>query len=60
MQPLQDAAQRRPRALKHASTTCAHDLASRLICQKCRSAGKRPPAELLQLGKRERYAAEKT
>jgi hypothetical protein len=47
-------------ALKHASITCVHDLASRLICQKCRSAGKRPPAELLQLGKRERYAAEKT
>ena len=41
--------------LKHASTTCVHDLANRLICQRCKAAGKRPPAELLQLGKRERY-----
>lgn len=43
-------------ALKHVSTTCVHDLARRLICQKCRSTGKRPPAELLQLGQRERYS----
>jgi hypothetical protein len=42
-------------ALKHAATTRVHDLASRLICQRCRAAGKRPPAELLQVGKRERY-----
>ena len=42
-------------ALKHAYTTCVHDLARRLICQRCRSAGKRPPAELLQLGKRVRF-----
>jgi hypothetical protein len=41
--------------LKHAATTCVHDLVSRLICQRCKAAGKRPPAELLQLGKRERY-----
>jgi hypothetical protein len=41
--------------LNHAATTCVHDLASRLICQRCKAAGKRPPAELLQLGKRERY-----
>ena len=43
-------------ALKHVSTTCVHDLARRLICQKCRSAGKRSPAELLQLGQREHYS----
>jgi hypothetical protein len=42
-------------ALKHTATTCVHDLASRLICQRCKAAGKRPLAELLQLGKRERY-----
>jgi len=42
-------------SLKHAPTTCVHDLASRLMCQRCRSVGKRPSAELLQLGKRERY-----
>lgn len=42
-------------ALNHVSTTCVHDLARRLICQRCRKAGKRPPAELLQLSQRERY-----
>ena len=41
--------------LRHATTTYVHDLASRLICRQCKAAGKRPPAELLQLGKRERY-----
>src|SRR5215207_8719828 len=42
-------------ALKHAPTTRVHDVASRLTCQRCRSIRKRPPAELLQLCKRERY-----
>ena len=37
--------------LRHAETTCVHDLAGRLRCAKCREAGKRPAAELLQLGK---------
>lgn len=36
-------------ALKRPSTTCVHDLAGRLLCQKCVSAGKRPQATLLQL-----------
>jgi len=36
-------------ALPHVPTTCAHDLASRLRCEKCKRAGKRPPATLLQL-----------
>jgi len=27
-------------ALPHVSTTCVHDLAGRLVCQKCRKAGK--------------------
>lgn len=35
-------------------TTCIHDLAGRLRCAKCRAAGKRPGANLLQLGKRQR------
>ena len=37
--------------LRHVETTCIHDLAGRLRCAKCREAGKRPAAELLQLGK---------
>jgi hypothetical protein len=36
-------------SLPHVPTTCVHDLAGRLHCQKCRKAGKRPPAELRQL-----------
>jgi hypothetical protein len=40
--------------LPHVSTTCMHDLAGRLRCQKCRKAGKRPPVELRQLAKRQR------
>lgn len=46
-------------ALRHVPTTCVHDLASRLVCQKCEKAGKRPPATLLQLGPRPRYLVEK-
>jgi hypothetical protein len=42
-------------ALPHVSTTFVHDLASRLVCQKCRKAGKRPAAILLQLTPRSRY-----
>lgn len=36
-------------ALKTPPTTCVHDLATRLRCEKCRIAGKRPPAALQQL-----------
>lgn len=42
-------------ALRHVATTCVHDLASRLICSKCKGAGKRPPANLLQLSPRQRH-----
>jgi hypothetical protein len=42
-------------SLRHTPTTCVHDLASRLRCAKCRDAGKRPAATLLQLGKRQRH-----
>jgi hypothetical protein len=38
--------------LPHVATTCIHDLASRLRCEQCRKAGKRPVTELLQLAKR--------
>jgi hypothetical protein len=42
-------------ALPHVSTTHVHDLASRLVCQKCKKAGKRPVATLLQLAPRSRH-----
>lgn len=42
-------------SLPHVATTLVHDLASRLVCQKCRKAGKRPPATLLQLAPRPRH-----
>lgn len=42
-------------ALPHVSTTCVHDLASRLVCQKCKGTGKRPAATLLQLMPRSRH-----
>jgi hypothetical protein len=41
-------------ALRHVPTTCVHDLAGRLVCQKCKKAGKRPAATLLQLTPRSR------
>src|ERR1700738_474134 len=41
-------------ALPYVPTTCIHDLAGRLVCQKCKKAGKRPPATLLQLAPRSR------
>ena len=41
-------------ALPHVPTTCVHDLAGRLVCQKCKKAGKRPAATLLQLAPRSR------
>jgi hypothetical protein len=44
-------------ALRHAATTCVHDLATRLRCQKCAGAGKRPAATLLQLVPRPRHSA---
>src|SRR6266481_224682 len=37
-------------ALRHVPTTCVHDLAGRLVCQKCKGAGKRPGATLLSNG----------
>jgi hypothetical protein len=42
-------------ALRRPPTTCVHDLAGRLICQKCKGAGKRPQATLHQLAPRPRY-----
>jgi phage FluMu protein Com len=41
-------------ALRCPPTTFVHDLASKLRCEKCRKAGKRPSATLLQLGERPR------
>jgi hypothetical protein len=41
-------------ALKRPATTFVHDLAGRLVCQKCKGAGKRPAATLLQLTPRPR------
>jgi hypothetical protein len=43
-------------ALEHPPTTCVHDLAGRLRCQKCAKAGKRPVATLLQVTPRARHA----
>jgi hypothetical protein len=45
-------------ALPHVSTTFVRDLGSRLVCQKCKGAGKRPPATLLQLMPRSRHSPE--
>lgn len=44
-------------ALRHVAATCVHDLATRLRCQKCAGAGKRPAATLLQLAARPRHVA---
>jgi hypothetical protein len=44
-------------ALPHVLTTCVHDLAGRLVCQKCKKTGKRPAATLLQLAPRQRHTA---
>lgn len=41
-------------ALKTPPTTCVHDLATRLRCEKCKNAGKRPVATLLQLAPKAR------
>jgi hypothetical protein len=43
--------------LRHVSTTFVHDLAGRLVCQKCRKAGKRASATLLQLTPHSRHPA---
>jgi hypothetical protein len=40
--------------LRQVPTTCVHDLAGRLVCQKCKKAGKRPAATMLQLAPRSR------
>jgi hypothetical protein len=45
----------RDAALRRPPTTCVHDLAERLVCQKCELTGKRPPAMLLQLTPRARH-----
>ncbi|MDO9439683.1 MAG: hypothetical protein Q7T73_02215 [Beijerinckiaceae bacterium] len=42
-------------ALSHPPTTCVHDLAGRLRCQKCARANKRPVATLLQLAPKPRH-----
>lgn len=42
-------------AIKHVETTCIHDLASRLRCDRCAKAGKRPIATLLQLEPQPRH-----
>ena len=42
-------------ALPHVPTTCVHDLATRLRCQQCAKAGKRPAATLLQLTHKPRH-----
>jgi putative SOS response-associated peptidase YedK len=41
--------------LATAATTCVHDLVERLICQKCKPAGKRPAATVRQFAPRPRY-----
>jgi hypothetical protein len=41
-------------ALGAPATTFVHDLATRLRCEKCKRAGKRPVATLLQLAPRQR------
>jgi phage FluMu protein Com len=46
-------------ALNHPPTTCVHDLASRLRCQKCTKASRRPSATLLQLAARPRHSTPK-
>jgi hypothetical protein len=46
-------------ALRYVATTCVHDLASRLVCQKCKKAGKRPAATLLQVAPRQRHVPAK-
>jgi hypothetical protein len=42
--------------LPHVMTTYIHDLATRLRCQRCAKAGKRPLATLLQLTQNSRHA----
>src|SRR5882724_1763291 len=42
-------------ALRRPPTTFVHDLAGRLVCQKCKGTGKRPAATLLQLAPRQRH-----
>jgi hypothetical protein len=42
-------------ALRHVATTQVHDLASRLVCAKCKGVGKRPAATLLQVMPRARH-----
>jgi hypothetical protein len=44
--------------LPRVDTTCIHDLATRLRCERCAKGGKRPLATLLQLAPKRRHAAE--
>lgn len=44
--------------LPHVDTTCIHDLATRLRCQRCAKGGKRPLATLLQLAPSSRHGVE--
>ena len=41
--------------MRQPSTTCIHELAGRLRCNKCALSGKRPAATLLQLAARPRH-----
>ncbi|MDR6658995.1 hypothetical protein J2W51_001537 [Tardiphaga robiniae] len=44
--------------LPHVVSTCIHDLATRLRCERCAKGGKRPLATLLQLAPGQRHAPE--
>jgi hypothetical protein len=44
-----------PSRVARVGTIHVHDLASRLICAKCKAAGKRPAATLLQLESKPRH-----
>jgi phage FluMu protein Com len=47
-------------ALRRPPTTFVHDLAGKLRCEKCKKAGKRPSATLLQLGQQRRHRPPET
>jgi|SRR5579872_3769484 len=45
-------------AMRYVATTCIHDLVGRLVCQRCKKAGKRPAATLLQVMPRWRHRSD--
>jgi hypothetical protein len=57
---VQDSERRRPRFDEAPPTRFVHDLVSRLRCQKCAKAGRRPEATLLQLACSRGIPARKT